>query len=355
MKNLTAICFLPVYLAFVFTLQAQNEADALLKTLQSKGITGVAAGYSIDGATIWDNAVGFSCEDKGILFTDSTLTRTASLAKPMTAVAVLQLAEQGRLDLDAPIQQYLPQFPKKEKGDITTRQLLSHTSGISQYQSTKEIENTQNFETLEDAMKVFQDRPLLFEPGTNFFYTSYGYVVLGRIIEKISGQSFEAYMQINIWDKAGMRHTGIEKVGVTYPNKSCLYHRKKRRAKPAKQNDLSNRIPAGGFYSTVGDMLKFGNALLEGKLIGDSTFQLMTENQFAQKEGNPYGLGWFFYAPKPHENAVIGHSGEQTGAACQIMIVPGSKTVVVVLSNTSGTWKDVVTLCSALVAISEQG
>ena len=124
--------------------------------------------------------------------------------------------------------------------------------------------------------------------------------------------------------------------------------------KKAESNNLSNRIPGGGFYSTLNDVLKFGNAVLDFTLIKESTFNLMLENQFVPKQGNPYGLGWYFYAPHPNENLVIGHSGEQTGAATQLMIIPKNNTVVVVLANTSGTWKDVVGLSSSLIGISEK-
>ena len=348
------IAFLLLFTASSYS-QELDKADKLLTEMtKDKGIVGITAGFSINGQTEWSNSSGYSCLDSSTPFTTNTLTRIASIAKPMTAIAIMQLVEQNLIELDKPISNYLPNFPKKEKGEVTTRQFLSHTSGISQYFNTKEIENTVHFSNLKDAMNVFADRPLLFEPGSNYFYTSYGYVVLGRIIEEVSGKTYEEYMKNNIWDKANMKNTGVEDINETYDSKSCLYHKKKKKPKEAKQNDLSNRIPAGGFYSTLQDMLNFGNALLEGKLIKASTLELMLQNQFEQKEGNQYGLGWFFYAPKPNDNLVIGHSGEQTGCASQLMIIPNSNTIVVVLSNTSGTWKDVVTLSSELIQLSEQ-
>lgn len=191
----------------------------------------------------------------------------------------------------------------------------------------------------------------MFEPGTQYAYTTYGYVVLGRILEQVSGMEYGAYMQQNIWDKAGMRHTGIERAE-TLSQQSRLYRKGSKRPR---YNNLSNRIPGGGFYTTLQDMLRFGNAVVSHKLIQESTLKTMTEIQLQQKEGNPYTLGWFLYAPAPQQSAVIGHSGEQTGAATQLMLIPQSKTVIVVLANTSGTWKKVVTLCSELVGISERG
>lgn len=355
-RNLLLIVF---YLNAFVTATAQNlsaaeEADQLLEKMVSEmNIVGVTAGYSVEGNVKWKNARGYSSLEEKIPFTDSTLTRMASIAKSMTAIAVMQLTEKGLIDLDQPVQKYIPHFPKKEKGEITVRHLLSHTSGLAGYQSEKEAENTTEYPTLEEALNIFKDRELMFEPGTGFFYTTYGYVVLGRIIEMVAGMAFEEYMQKNIWDKAGMTNTGIERMNSDYNNQSRFYHKNKKKSKLAATNNLSNRIPGGGFYTTLNDLIKFGNAIVDNALITEETFNRMTENQFKQKEGNPYGLGWFFYGPPPYENIVIGHSGEQTGAATQLMIIPKSKTVVAVLANTSGTWKDVVTLASNLIGISE--
>ncbi len=348
------LLFLGLAIATHLHAQAIKADSALQAMVSNELVVGIAAGYSVDGITRWSNAAGDRCQASTSPFTARTLNRTASIAKPMTAVAIMQLVEKGLIDLDAPIQNYYSSFPHKEKGDITTRQLLTHTAGISQYQSTQEVENTTNYASLEEAVTVFSDRPLLFEPGSDFFYTTYGYVILGRIIEEVAGMSYEQYMQENIWEPAGMDHTGVEKTGQDYPDKACLYHRNKRKIKAADQNDLSNRVPGGGFYTNLEDMLRFGHALLDNSLIREETFNQMLEPGFPDKEGNQYGFGWFFYGPPPNQNVVSGHSGEQTGAANQLMIIPKSKTVVVVLSNTSGSWKEVVQYSSYLIQLSEK-
>lgn len=338
----------------IFSQNVTTARETIDLLVEDANIVGVVAGYTVEGKIKWTGNAGWACEKQRLPFSDTTLTRIASIAKPITAVAVMQLVEKGMLDLDAPVTNYLPDFPPKEKGVFTTRQLLAHTSGISQYQNTKEVENTSYYKDLDAAMEVFENRPLLFKPGSKFFYTTYGYVVLGRIIEVVSGLSFEDYMYQNIWQPAGMEHTFVEKVSKEYSNKACLYHKKRRKAKAAKQNDLSNRVPGGGFISTLRDMLGFGQALLEGKLISKESLAAMMEIQFEAKEGNPYGLGFFLYGPPPHQHLVIGHSGEQTGCAAQLMLIPKSKTVVVVLTNTSGTWKEVVNASSDLIRFSEK-
>ncbi|MEO1517857.1 MAG: serine hydrolase domain-containing protein [Bacteroidota bacterium] len=334
--------------------QKNSEADKLLKELVTdKGNVGMAAGYMVDGQLKWTKAAGHSCKDQNILFSEQTLTRIASISKSMTAIAIMQLVEKGKLQLDVNIQTYLPNFPKKEKGEITIRQLLSHTSGMSAYDGKKEVQNEKHFDSLDDAMAIFINRPLLFEPGSAYAYTTYGYVILGKIIEQVSAMSYEQYMQKNIWDVVGMKQTGIEKMGVTYDNKSCLYQKGKRKTKKSKQNDLSNRVPGGGIYSSLQDLIKFGQAVLDGKLLADSSLQMMLQSQPVTYEGNQYGLGWRFYGPKGQELMVVGHDGGQTGCTSQLLMVPESKIIVVVLSNTSRTYKDIVAFAGNLARMAK--
>lgn len=332
-----------------YTFNPDQELSQL--TDQSKN-TGVIAGYSVNGLTEWSGSSGWACEEAKVPFSDSTLTRIASISKSLTAVAVMQLVEEGQLDLDDAIVNYLEGLPEDKK-ELTVRQLLTHTAGITQYKNKKEVENSIHYESLQDAMNVFINRPLLFEPGSEYSYTSYGYVVLGRVIETVSGMTYSEYMQRNILEPAEMRFTSIEEYGETYPNKSCLYHNRKGKIKSGNQNDLSNRIPGGGYQSTLGDLLKFGNALVDGKLISEASLNTMIQAEDLEYDGNKYALGWSLYGPPPYENLVIGHSGGQTGCTSQIMIVPKSKTVIVVLSNTSGTYPDIANFASQLLTFSE--
>lgn len=333
------------------------KADQLLeKSIKEKIFTGVTAGISINGKREWMAAKGYSNVATKKAMDIKTITRTASIAKSMTAVAVMQLFEQGLIDLDAPIQTYIPDFPKKTAGDITTRQLLYQTSGIAGYASGKEAQTTKNYESLTDAVEVFKNRDLLHQPGSAFYYSTYNYVTLGLIIEKVSGLTYEAYMTKNIWEKAGMSNTGVEKYQSQYANKSSLYHRnKKGKIKFAnKENNLSNRIPGGGFYSCVEDMLRFGEAIINHELISEETFQMMIQKSAVEKAGNPYGLGWFMYGGKENHRDCIGHSGEQTGVSAQLMILPTKNMVVAVMSNTSGSWEKAIQLSVQLIQLAKE-
>ncbi|MFD2562996.1 serine hydrolase domain-containing protein [Aquimarina rubra] len=331
----------------------EENPDKLLEQIVSESkVVGVSAGYSINGETLWQAANGYAYKEKKQQFLKETKVRMASIAKPMTALAVMQLVEQNLIDLDAPIQAYIPDYPKQPNTQITTRHLLSHTSGIGGYKNGKEAQTKVNYPRLSDAIEFFKNRPLLFEPGTQYGYTTYGYTLLGVIIEKASGITYETYMQKHIWDKANMTNTGIEIFGNNKENGSGLYHKnKKGKIKEGKENNLSNRIPGGGFYTTVGDMLKFGNAVINNTFVKPETLSLMREHHSLEKERNAYGFGWFLYNPKPNEGAIIGHSGGQTGCSSQLYIVPEKGIVTIVLANTSGASKEATIFASQLLKI----
>jgi len=332
------------------------KANQLLQNGVSEDIyTGITAGISINQERVWLGAEGHSNKEQRQAMSTKTITRTASIAKSMTAVAVMQLVEQDLIDLDVAIQTYIPDFPTKKEGTITTRQLLYQTSGIAGYASGKEAQTQKNYANLAAAVDVFKDRDLLHTPGTAFSYSTYNYVVLGLIIEKVSGLTYEEYMIQNIWEKAGMTHTGVEKYQSTYANKSSIYHRNKRgKIKLTKENNLSSRIPGGGFYSCVEDMLRFGEAMLNNELISKESLAMMLTKSTIEKAGNPYGMGWFMYGGKDNPQGNFGHSGEQSGVSSQLMIIPSRQTVVVVMANTSGSWKEAIGLCVELYHLSKE-
>ncbi len=318
--------------------ESTAEASVILESLVNENMAvGGAIGYSIGDSILWNSVRGYSDKKSQRPFETHTKLRMASIAKSMTALAAMQLVEKGLLDLDTPIQTYIPDYPKHQKTQITTRHLLSHTSGIAGYRDVKETRTQTEYPSLYVATGIFKDRDLLFEPGTKYTYTTYGYTVLGVIIEKVSGLTFEAYMQKNIWDKAEMRDTGVDQYGVQLENESKLYHRKRGKGKPKEgtENNLSNRIPGGGLYTTIEDILKFGKAVLNDVFVSRETLDLMRQHHSLEKERNSYGFGWFLYNPKPNEGAVIGHSGAQMGCSSLLFIVPEKEIVVAVLTNTS--------------------
>jgi len=322
------------------SLLAQNSAKTqvqLEQFISKNEAMGASAGYAVKGDVVWQSAAGYADEDTKTFFEVQTKVRMASIAKPMTALAIMQLWERNEIDLDAPIQTYVPDYPKHPKTQISIRHLLSHTSGISGYKNLKEQNSTTEYKSLTDALGIFKDRELIFEPGTKYSYTTYGYTVLGVIVERVSGMTFENYMQQHIWNVADMTNTGVVKFGAGLENASKIYRRKggKGKAKKGVETNLSDRIPGGGLYTTVIDMLKFGNAVINNVFVKKETLDFMREHHSLEKENNGYGFGWFLYGAKPNEGEIIGHSGAQMGCSSQLLIVPEKGIVTVILANTS--------------------
>ena len=317
------------------------KADILIQdAIKFKEHVGLSAGIYANEQLLWSNGAGFQDEEQQIPASAQMVHRIASISKPMTAVAILQLVEQGKLDLDVPIQNYVPEFPKKPQGTITTRHLLQHSSGIPHYKSKLDGFSLKEYENLLTAIGRFQGRDLVGTPGEVYKYTTYGYVVLGVIIEKVSGLSYENYMRKHVWEPAGMLHTSVEKKNVAVANKSKLYRgTDKGKVKKDLNTNLSMKVPGGGLQSTAEDLLRFGEAILNNTLLKAETLELMLEDPgIRPKEaGNPYAMGWFLYS-KEEGNRIIGHSGAQAGTSTQLMILLDQKAVVAVISNTRGQW-----------------
>ncbi len=354
MRNLLFILFISIcFTGYAQQPESVSTADSLLQQAVSEGFcVGIAAGFSINNNVVWKGSAGYRNSEEQLAFTPETKNRIASIAKPITAIAILQLVEKGMLSLDTAIQTYLPDFPVHSDSPVTIRQLLNHSSGIPAYKNSKEAENQTHYTDLEDAMQIFENRNLVSIPGEAFHYTTYGYVVLGRIIEVISEMPYALYIQKHILNPLDMAHTGIEIFGNQYDQKSVLYDRNdKGKIKEGGPHDLSDRVPGGGFYSTVEDLLKFGDAVLNHTLISTATTQSMFLDQGIKKEGNAYGLGWYLYGTNPSYGPVYGHNGSQIGASTFLMLLPEQKTTVVVLSNTSGSMQQVTNITISLFDI----
>lgn len=357
-KTFFTTIILILHTFFIIAQDRTETSTALLETIVKDGFAvGVSGSYSVNGEVIWEAAKGYADKDKKQEFTLDTQVRTASIAKSMTAIAVMQLVERDLIDINLPVDKYIPEFVQNGKTKITTKHLLSHTSGINAYKNGKEADNKINYSSLLDVYDVFKNRKLRFDPGTEFYYTSYGYVVLGILIEKVSGLPYEDYMKKYIWDKADMHNTGIENLEEQQDNRTVFYHRDhKGRIKKAKTINLSNRIPAGGLYSTANDLIKFGNALLNNTLVTAETYKLMVQHHSLEKVNNGYGFGFYLYGGEKKEDSIIGHNGAQRGTATQLFVIPNLQTVIVVLANTSGndSLRAVSTVAGKLINISQR-
>lgn len=260
----------------------------------------------------------------------NTVYRLASVSKPIAAVAVMQLVEQGKIDLDAPIQKYVPSFPKK-KYPITTRQLLGHLSGIRHYIGEDEF-NMKPYKSLTEALVVFKDDSLMHKPETQFTYTTYGYVLLGVIVEAASGVTFVDYLKENIFKRAGMTQSYADEPMEIIPHRARFYDLVDGKLYNARYINSSYRWPGGGLLSTAEDLGRFSMALQHGQLLKKSTLQQMTTSlKTSDGKVTNYGLGWILGLSKHPE--VIWHGGIQPGATTAVAMFPAKDLSVTVLTN----------------------
>ncbi len=273
--------------------------------------------------------------------------RIASIAKPITAVAAYTLVEEGLLRLDERICDILPNCGK-HWGNIEVKHLLAHSAGIGGYKNNKERENTVHYDSLELALDVFRDRKLDFEPGSAFQYTSYGYTVLGRIMELKTGQPFATIIKERVFVPVGMKNSYVFGAG-NHPEPATYHVGKKGEIEAVAATNLSDRLPGGGIYSSVADLLLLGTALMEGQLLGQNSMNALWSNTRLKTEGNAYGHGFYLYGDNPNLGPVVGHTGAQTGCSAFLFLAPQAKKVVVVLSDTSGAMQEVSNLAVSLL------
>ncbi len=260
-----------------------------------------------------------------------TLIRTGSIAKPISAAAAMTLADSGKLDLDAPVQKYCAPFPLKQ-WPITTRELLSHTAGVRHYKEG-EAESTRHYKWMADGFAIFANDPLLFEPGTAFSYSTYGYTVVGCVIEGASGEKFEDYVAAHVLKPAGMTHTFVDDLFEIVPHRARGYQKVNGQVKNAGLMDSSYKIPGGGYVTTAEDLVRFAQALMAGKIVKPGTLAKMWTPAQITGEGkrSNYGLG--FGVLMLDGGKYVAHSGGQQGTSTTMVIIPGKHFAVAALAN----------------------
>jgi CubicO group peptidase (beta-lactamase class C family) len=329
------------------TLPAETRTrmeDAVSKFMAAAKAPGVAVAVVSNGQEAWSEGFGMADLENNVPATPETLFRLASVSKPITAVAAMQLWERHQLDLDAPVQKYCPAFPPKEF-PITTRQVLGHLGGIRHYRSESdddiEVNNTKHFDDpIAGGLQFFAKDPLVAKPGTRFIYSTHGFTVVGCAIERASSRKYVDFVRDNVFGPAGMTHTRWDDRVAIIPYRTRFYTKSKSDdVQNAGFLDASYKIPGGGWLSSADDMAKFEIGVLSDRLLARPTREVMWTAQSPAPEGSGndhtgYGLGWevgttgglTYYA----------HSGGQQGTATFIMLVPERNAGIVVLVNMDG-------------------
>jgi serine beta-lactamase-like protein LACTB len=312
-----------------------QAVDALLSAAMVRlGIPGLSAAIVTERQLRWSNAYGSADLENFVPARNETVYRLASVTKPIVATAVLQLVEAGKVDLDAPIQRYVPAFPEK-KWPVTVRHLLSHQAGVRNW-TDDEFRNTRRYGSIADSLQAFKDDPLLFEPGTRTQYTSLGYNLLGAVVEGASGMPFMQYLAERVFAPAGMDSARDDDTLAIIPNRARGYQRW-----PGGEfvnsplSDVSNRLPGGGLVATAEDVARFASALQRGALLKPSTAQAAFGRQRTRdRRLSGFGLGWVI-AEREGRREVY-HVGGQPRVSTVLYMIPRAGLAVVILCNLEG-------------------
>ena len=328
----------------------EKVEKAISAQMSKLGVPGLSVAVVIDRKLVWSNGYGLADVENYVPAKSSTAYRLGSISKPITATAVMQLVERGKIDLNAPIQKYCPAFPQKQ-WPVTARLLLGHLSGVRHYKNDAEFESTRHYNSLVDGLAMFKDDPLLFEPGTKFGYTTHGYAVLGCAVEGAAGVSFPDYVRENIFKPAAMYRMRVDNVADIIPDRAQGYVK-------SQSGDLQNsgladtsyKIPGGGFISTVEDLAKFAIAMQNGTLVKKETLDIMwTSLKTSDGKATNYGLGWSVETRNGMKE--VHHGGAQQRVSTFLYTIPEKGLAVVIMANLENIGGGIQTLCRELADI----
>src|SRR5262245_32364877 len=310
--------------------RAQEIVDvAMARTLAPGAQIAVSRG----GRIAWSESFGCADLELDVPVRPVTRFRIGSVSKPVTATAIGLLVEEGKLDLDAPVQKYVPAFPKKA-WPITTRQLAGHLAAIRHYEGD-EFAIRDHYATVSAGLAIFERDALLFEPGTKFSYSSYGWNLISAVIEAASGEPFLAFMQRRVFAPAGMTHTSADEVAPIIPGRARFYTRDEKTGAVLNADyvDNSYKWAGGGYISTAEDLVAFANSLLEGRLLRPETLPLLwTSMKTADGKDTDYGIGWTVDRDAKGRRRVRHSGGAMVGTA-NLVIYPDERLVVALLVN----------------------
>jgi D-alanyl-D-alanine carboxypeptidase len=313
--------------AFVASLRAR--LDAATETNEFSGAVLVAR----DGRTLFEGAYGLADRERNIANTSLTQFRVGSMNKMLTAVAVLQLVQTGKVRLDATLDTYLPDYPNADlASSVTIHHLLTHTGGTGDIFGPQFSANRLQLRDTEDYIELYGTRALQFAPGAQWAYSNYGFMLLGAVIERVSGKSYDEYVAAHVLGPAGMTATGALPEDVVVPGRSVGYMWQGG-ALVSNAPTLPYRgTPAGGGYSTVGDFARFAVALREHRLLDAAHTSLLLGGKIAMGQSIvKYAYG--FMDRVQVGRRLVGHGGGAPGMNGELTFEPNGGYTIVVLSN----------------------
>ncbi|MCW8998555.1 MAG: beta-lactamase family protein, partial [Kangiellaceae bacterium] len=313
---------------------------------QSVSISGA---MTLDGELVWAGAVGLARVESEQAANVKTQYRVGSVSKPITAVALMRMVEKGMIDLDAPIHNYLPDYPRYS-AEMTARQLANHMAGVRHYAfdltnfpPTDGLSNV-HYPDVNAALSQFRDDDLLFVPGQGFSYSTHGYTLLSAVMQAAGGKPFEELIAELVTDPLGLSQTKAEHLLKNTSNLAGFYTSDGGLYGITPEQNLSNKVAGGGLVSTPTDLVRLGAALLNGTMLERTSFDEMVAVQPMFDGSEPpqyYTLGWRHYetshiVDKDNKVDVIHHGGVASGANSFLMLVPDHNISIAILTNGKG-------------------
>ena len=331
---------------------AAEHADAVERArsfvrafVVEENLPGLSLAVGKAGEVVWAEGFGWADIEERRPVTPRTRFRIGGVAKPMTATAVGLLLERGELDIDLPARHYVPSFPEKP-WSFTTRHLMGHIAGIRHFPDDEEMlyRRTSCTSPL-DALVIYADDPLLFEPATRYEYSSYGWMLVGAVVQAAAGEPFLHFMQREVFDPLGMGDTvlddparpGVETTSFYWP---FAAGDPKHGIENANNPDNTCLQGAAALLSTPADVVRFGAGILDGRLIQAGTLDMLrTPLQVVSGESTGHGLGWFVrqipIGPTAELTTVFGHDGRSAGGTTSFVTVPEDDVVIALTANVS--------------------
>lgn len=299
---------------------------------ERRGVPGLSFALSKDGNTILNEVKGYADIENQVPVQPNSLFRIASISKLITSVAVLKLVQDGVVSLDEDIKKYLP-YLTKLNGKVTLRNILSHTSGLRAYRNG-EFNSTKKYWTTKELMDYLKDDTLENKPGTKYVYSTLAYNYAVAAIEAVTGKTFDQILKEKIFLPLQMNNTYLDEQEKIITARARGYIRNDmRQLNNAQLADLSIKYPGGGILSTAGDLLKFGNALINGTLLTPAWFDTLTkQSKLTDGTPVPYGLG-ISLETDTKGRKIFSHSGGGTGFVSLLQMYPAEKLVSVHLLN----------------------
>lgn len=319
--------------------RAKAVDAAIGREMKKQQLVGVAVGVIENGRIVYLKGYGFADREQRIPVSTKTKFRWASISKTLTAIVAMQLVEQGKLDLKADVRKYVPEFPRKREGRITSRDLLCHQGGIVHYTNGRVIRTKRKYKSPHPfadvvlALDTFKDSPLVNAPRAKYSYTTRGYILLSAVVQRAGKQRFADQVAQRISKPLLLTTLQPDYQWQKISNRAVGYRKRNGKIVRSTNTDVSWKLGGGGFLSNIDDLAKYAAGLINGKLVSrKTTMQMWTPQKTSDGKTTRYGLG--FVVSRANGQLLVSHNGSQEKTKTRMLIDPKGRRGIVVMSNT---------------------